>query len=249
MVVDPDESKAVEGVPRYSHYEFMAADPNWDLVDFVVIASPNHVHLEQAMWAVRKGKRVLCEKPLTFNVEAAFRAQGVESIVNVMQLRHHPCYAELTAIDPSGLRSLNVHVKVKRDESYWKGWKGDPTRSGGLLFNLGVHYIDVIHTMLGLAAFRGAKVKRSARHVYSAELEFNGIGCPVGLHVEVTGRDAGVDRYVEANGKRYRFSSRENLSMEGLHLNVYRDFLEGRGPRVRDVIGTLRLTNELMRYA
>ena len=50
----------------FSDYEEMLCDKN---VDAVYIASPNSLHFEQAVNALRHGKHVLCEKPAAVTVE------------------------------------------------------------------------------------------------------------------------------------------------------------------------------------
>ncbi len=46
----------------------LVADPNIDVVD---ICSPNFLHKEMAMEAIKHGKHVYCEKPLALNSEDA----------------------------------------------------------------------------------------------------------------------------------------------------------------------------------
>jgi predicted dehydrogenase len=36
-----------------------------------------------------------------------------------------------------------VFIKAARNESYFVGWKGDPKMTGGLFFDLFIHYIDL----------------------------------------------------------------------------------------------------------
>jgi predicted dehydrogenase len=60
----PRMQKVVEGYKAkgYSDYRELLADPN---VDVVCIATPDHQHGYQAIDAVRAGKDVYCEKPVT----------------------------------------------------------------------------------------------------------------------------------------------------------------------------------------
>ncbi len=49
----------------YSDYRKMLEDKN---IDAVVLATPNHQHSLQTIWALQAGKDVYCEKPLSHNV-------------------------------------------------------------------------------------------------------------------------------------------------------------------------------------
>ena len=64
-------------------------------LDYLVICSPNHLHLPHIKFAVRNGIDVICEKPLVLS------SNGINEIINyeklyggkvysILQLRHHP---------------------------------------------------------------------------------------------------------------------------------------------------------------
>lgn len=68
----PDEQERrwaaenLEGVKIYSNYDEMIEKED---LQAVVIASVTAVHAEQTLKAINKGYHVLCEKPLSINVE------------------------------------------------------------------------------------------------------------------------------------------------------------------------------------
>lgn len=53
---------------RYENYEDMLTDPN---IDAVSIATPDHWHARQTIDALKAGKHVYCEKPMTHTIDEA----------------------------------------------------------------------------------------------------------------------------------------------------------------------------------
>lgn len=104
-VYDFDQARAAElaaelGARASSSYEELVSA---DDVDAVLIASPDHVHAEQALACLAAGKPTLCEKPLA-PVEADARAVldaevalGRRLIMMGFMRRFDPGYAELKA--------------------------------------------------------------------------------------------------------------------------------------------------------
>ncbi len=58
-------SKAFDVNHHFTQYEEMLQDPN---IDIVYISSPHVLHFEQSLLALQHGKAVLCEKPITMDV-------------------------------------------------------------------------------------------------------------------------------------------------------------------------------------
>jgi predicted dehydrogenase len=56
-----DEAAQQTGAKVHAHYQNLLADPN---VDVVCIATPDRLHVPQALAAIRAGKDVYCEKPM-----------------------------------------------------------------------------------------------------------------------------------------------------------------------------------------
>lgn len=59
----------METIPTlYDAYEKLYDDPN---VDIVYIATPNALHLKNALDSINAGKHVLCEKPMAITAREA----------------------------------------------------------------------------------------------------------------------------------------------------------------------------------
>lgn len=229
MLADTDRAKFGYGVHCTKSHEFLTALPRWKEVDCVVVCTPNDTHAEISRWAERHGKTVLCEKPFHITDDL----DGFERTFVVMQLRHHPVMGKLKAIDKASVEDAHLYVRVKRGPDYWTGWKGDERRSGGILFNLGVHYLDVMLQIFGTEYdIIESMVEEATAYCV---VRFKGMRNPVRMTFSITDTDEGQDRFLMLNGEKHRFSDKDNLSFEDLHVKVYEDLLEGKGVRPADL--------------
>lgn len=134
----------------YTDYQEMLADPE---VDVVYIATPNALHAEQAIAALRAGKHVLAEKPIAMNpidaqaVVAAAEQSGTKLGTN-FQTRHYAPIAEIKRLLDAGTIGDVVVIQAESSSSGvmpLKGWRTDADLAGmGAVYNLGVHPLDLI---------------------------------------------------------------------------------------------------------
>jgi predicted dehydrogenase len=83
---------STHGIPKACLYEDVIADPE---IDVVYIALPNSMHAEWSIRALRAGKHVLCEKPMTSNTAEALEvarvvAQGTGVYMEAFHFPFHP---------------------------------------------------------------------------------------------------------------------------------------------------------------
>jgi predicted dehydrogenase len=132
-------------------------DPEVDLVD---IATPNHVHAEQAIAALEAGKHVACEKPLAADLagaksmaEAASRAEG-KAFVWYMY-RRVPALALAHRLVKGGALGRIYHARA----AYLQSWGGPDTpllwrfqgdvAGSGAHGDLNAHIIDAVRFVTG----------------------------------------------------------------------------------------------------
>src|SRR5437868_10729673 len=97
-----DAARAKASAPDYdikperaygSYKEMLAAEaklPATERIDFVSIATPNHTHYEIAKAAVEAGFNVMCDKPMTFDMEQAEAlAEAVDKSGVVLAVTHN----------------------------------------------------------------------------------------------------------------------------------------------------------------
>ncbi|HEX2035936.1 MAG TPA: Gfo/Idh/MocA family oxidoreductase [Chloroflexota bacterium] len=145
------------GVPAYTeHREVLARDD----VGAVIVATPNGLHTQLVLDAVGAGKHVFCEKPFAFTVQECERmmraaeSRGVRLMVGQV-LRLLPLFQRVIDIFDSGRLGRPVTAQITRI-----GWLGEPSAryrlrkelTGGLLYDISVHEIDLLHRLCGPVA-------------------------------------------------------------------------------------------------
>jgi len=157
----------------------------------------------------------------------------------VLQLRHHP---ELHKIKKG---DIYVEAKMYRDDKYWKSWKGNEVKSGGILFNLGIHYIDLMIFILG----KPTKVVYSKITKKKAEGEVQ-FGKYTGkFHIEIVDSREKQGRNLTIDGKEINLSNKDNLSYEDLHKEVYKRFEYDSGITLSETKKSLELVNQLKMWS
>src|SRR4051812_1566899 len=129
-----------------------------DDVDLVYIATPPFLHHPQAMAALRRGKHVICEKPLALTLEQAdemvalARRQDRLVVANLMQ-RYNPLFDAVAQLVRSKVLGDPLHGHFENDASDENlppdHWFWDRSASGGIFVEHGVHFFDLFAGWLG----------------------------------------------------------------------------------------------------
>ena len=212
--------------------------------DCIIVLAPNYLHKEMISEAVKNGKIVLCEKPLVINLKDCQELIGKGKIFSVLQLRHHPFNNDIKAgIKESG-NIINMDISVCRDEDYYNGWKGQKEKSGGVLFNLGIHYFDLLLHLFG----EQTEVKTDYLDEKKGRGVVQGKSYICNWQVSTDAKKENQKRIFEINGVNYNFSSKDNLSFENLHKFVYEDLLVGKGVSPEEALKTIKLVEKLYQF-
>ncbi|MDF2441783.1 MAG: hypothetical protein JWN98_2767 [Abditibacteriota bacterium] len=146
----------VSQIARYPQWEEMLADESIDLVD---VCLPTHLHRDVCIAALRAGKHVLVEKPLSLSLEDADAMLAVAEQAGRMLmvghvLRFFPAFAEAHAIVHSGEFGALLGAHLKRVIAAPK-WGADDhfdkvSKSGGPALDLHIHDTDFVHYLAGV---------------------------------------------------------------------------------------------------
>lgn len=138
----------------FVHYEDLLKE---DDIDAVSICTWNDTHAEIAIAALKAGKHVLVEKPLSMNLDQARAVQqAAESAGKIAQVGFVRRFGNNTKtlkkfIDGGDLGEIYyAKASILRRLGNPGGWFSDKSRSGGgPLIDLGVHMIDLCWYLMG----------------------------------------------------------------------------------------------------
>jgi len=131
-----------------------------DVSEVINICTPNGYHAEHTIKSLKKGKHVVCEKPMALKVNDC-RKMIEESEKNqrylfiVKQNRYNPPVLRLKEIIDSGvlgnIYSTQLNCFWNRNEQYYQEskWKGTQEQDGGILYTQFSHFIDIFQWLLG----------------------------------------------------------------------------------------------------
>ncbi|MFQ6066581.1 MAG: Gfo/Idh/MocA family protein [bacterium] len=159
-VADRDLDKAGKLAVRYgaTHYATPEDLLNQEKIDAVDICLPTFLHKKYAVKAARKGKHILCEKPIALTTEDADKMIDTADKAKVkfmigQVLRFWPEYIRLKEIYESGELGKLLNITCIRlsptPDWAWDNWLTDPQRSGGALLDLHIHDTDYLLYLLG----------------------------------------------------------------------------------------------------
>ena len=145
-------------VPFFSSIEELL-NSNLD-IDVVNICTPNGLHAEQSLLALKNKKHVVCEKPMGLKKDACekiiFKALQVSrQVFCVMQNRYSPPSEWIKSIVTDGILGdiymVQLNCYWNRDDRYYKkeGWKGTKDLDGGTLYTQFSHFIDIMYWLFG----------------------------------------------------------------------------------------------------
>lgn len=175
---DPERAKAsapdyaIPAARAYGSYQELiekeAALPAEQRIDFVSVCTPNHTHFEIAKAAAEAGFNVMCDKPMTFDLEqaetlaAVVKKSGVVFAVThnytgyplVRQAREMILNGELGEIQAIRSTYLQgwLRTRLELEDHKQASWRNDPARSGaaGCFGDIGTHAYNLARYMTGL---------------------------------------------------------------------------------------------------
>ena len=140
------------GLYAYESLDEVLNDPE---VDIVTIATPNNFHKPLAIKALRAGKNVISEKPVTLNAAELEEIIAVRDetgkLFSVHQNRRwDKDYAIIKKILADGTIGTPYFIesRVQGSRRAMHGWRSYKVNGGGMLLDWGVHLLDQLMNMI-----------------------------------------------------------------------------------------------------
>lgn len=163
-ICDVDEKRAKQQAKKYridhvySEWQDLLKDKNVQLVHILL---PNFLHAKISIEALKNGKDVLCEKPLTISVNEVKRIkESLKKINKKVFVKHYNRFSK-AHIYAKKLISEGKIGDIYLVKGTFKAnnevrnvdlnnWKTNPKLSGGgILLDYGVHCIDYVNSIIG----------------------------------------------------------------------------------------------------
>ena len=156
--IDPEvKTKLPEGVKFYTDIqEMLQHEP----CDVVAVCTPNYLHEQHTIIALKAGRHTVVEKPMAMSVAEADRMiaaskEAGKIIFAVKQNSYNPpvqAVKKLIAQHELGeIYMMQVNCFWNRGDAYYKesDWRGKKLKDGGCLFTQFSHFVDILYYLNG----------------------------------------------------------------------------------------------------
>lgn len=155
--------EAVKGAKGYTDYRKLLEQKD---IDAVLIATPQHLHYQMAVDAIKAGKHIICEKTLTLNTEDALSLSKIvkksDKVFQVgYQWQSSPLFNKIHKMVQDGECGQITHIRCNYNRNTnWRTEVDDPKMerlinwrmyreySGGLMAELCSHHINIVNWLL-----------------------------------------------------------------------------------------------------
>ncbi len=191
--INPERNKVAEenGIKAYSSREELLAD---ERIELVTIATPNDYHKEIAIAALRAGKNVISEKPVTLDTQELEDIIKVANECGKLFTVHQNRRWDEDYLTMKKILDDNTLGKVFRIESRVQGsrgvpgdWRNQKEHGGGMVLDWGIHLLDQALMMTG---------SRKLKTVYAELTNVTNENCDDGFRTTLI-FDDGLSFYVE----------------------------------------------------
>lgn len=204
-------------------------------VDAAIVCTPNHTHVPIASELAKAGIHILCEKPISIDIESG------RSLVNIAQehgvkllIGHHrrfnPYMLKAKKIVDSGIlgdvTAVNGLWTTIKPDDYFAGealsWRSSRSRGGGVILINFIHEIDLMHYLFGPVTRIHAEKTISRREHQGSDPAEEGAAITLRFASRIVGTFIIADNVASPHS--FEQGTGENPMLPQSGLDVYRIF-------------------------
>jgi len=218
-------------------------------IDYLSICTPNYLHDVHIRFALQNDMIAICEKPLVvspWNLSILKEMDGLAGgkVFSIVQSRLHPSIEELKKkmVHEHGVCDVTLTYITTRGDWYLYSWKGNEKKSGGLVYNIGIHLFDILSWVFGRAKENVVHVYEPRRAAGYLQLEKANVKWYLSINQgDLPNTDSRMRRSMIVNGEDIDFTT----GFEDLHTQSYQNILGGGGYRPSDVEEGIRIAYDI----
>lgn len=222
-------------------------------VDYVSICSPNYLHDAHIRMGLRNDAHAICEKPLVLNPWNLDGLQEIERetgkrIYNILQLRHHKSIIDLKkkidSLPKDRIHDIDLTYITSRGKWYHYSWKGDISKSGGVVTNIGIHFFDMLGWIFGNVKSNILHLLKEDKASGLLQLENANIRWYLSidkqdLPIEATSNNLTTYRSITVDNDEFEFSG----GFTDLHTESYNSIIHGNGFGIEDAKNSIEIAH------
>ncbi|HJO91782.1 MAG TPA: Gfo/Idh/MocA family oxidoreductase [Victivallales bacterium] len=267
-IVDPHDSVGIVDcyfpranffteIERFDRYlEKLRRNSNTKNVEYISICSPNYLHDAHVRLALRLHANAICEKPLVinpWNLDALeeFEQEYKSKIYTILQLRYLPAILEIKKSlfmqkNNNEKKKVELSYITRRGNWYETSWKGNESKSGGLVMNIGIHFFDLLIWLFGKVINFKITFKSNYKLRGYLELENANVNWFLSIDENDLPKESKLHekfayRQLKISDKKIDLSS----GFSELHTKAYQEILAGNGYGISDVKESIKLVYDI----
>ena len=224
-------------------------------IDYVSICSPNYLHDSHIRFALRHQADAICEKPLVLNpwnvdALAEIEKETGKKVFTILQLRLHPniqkLKKEVEANPVNKIFEVDLDYITSRGKWYFHSWKGEESKSGGIITNIGIHFFDMLLWIFGGVKSMQVETYRDDYAAGYLELARAHIRWSMSINEnylpeEIKKKGKRTFRSLKMDGNEIEFSD----GFTDLHTISYREILAGNGFGLAEAKPSIELVHRM----
>ena len=261
LLISYDKARSELKINKYFHrsiffnkfYKFKKKFQNINgEIDYTVILTPNYTHFKYIKFALENRTNVICEKPLVLkryhlNQLEKLEAKFNRRVFTILQLRTLKVIKKLKKslkINKNQKNIIKINYITPRDSKYKKTWKGNFNKSGGILFNIGIHLLDLLCYLFG--DYKSCKLIKNNKNYNQGKITFDNVKADFYLSInkkDLRKSKKPVVRDFIINGKKIDLFKDSSKG----HINCYKQILNHQFFGINDVKKSILLANDLQK--